>query len=973
MRRTFKTILALALLLASFAEASAQYYTLGSDPSCIRWRTIKGENFNVVYPAGMDSLAREYLFNFELARVRTQVALGIEGARVPLVLHPYNLNSNATAAWAPRRIDIYTTPPFNSGYADDWIHQLALHEGRHVGQMTHFTTGTFKVFNILLGEQAVGIGMGFYPAGWELEGDAVHSETDFSRAGRGRSADFLMHFRAMAAAGVEPRYDAYRFGSFYNYIPSKYAFGYLTETFMRDHSDYTVIGDIYHDFTRYWYDPSIINKAFQRYTGHTRRKNYQGALAYFKAQWALQSRERAPYTSFSSLVPAGKNDRYTTYYSPLQTGDGSVVAVKAGLRHFSQLVSIDSSGREHYVRPFASESLTSPLASPDGHTLVWSEIVPHPRWELQNYSVLRSYDLVTGKTRTLTRRTRYFNPAYSADGSTVSVTEYPAQGSSRVVLLSAETMRPLLQIPAPCGGQIHSTAFLGGRLYADAIVGDGLWGLYSRPADDPDAPWETEIEPQSQTILRLRAAENRLLLESDVDGITNIYAYDASRKTLQRLTNARHGAFYPSLASDGTLYYTDYDVTGYTPVKASRGNLLWEDTSMEHPFAYAEAERFTARSDSAAPALSAAEQAALRAAVDSLPERRYRKLSHLLNVHSWAPFYASINRIMDMSYDYYYQLAAPGITLVSQNALGNAVTLAGISRYNGHTAGHFNFSYSGLWPIFEINADYNERYRRDITYYSANNATDTTLINKPSLELSARCYTTINLGRGGVRSALIPQFEAEWSNDRYRGEGGPWRYSNDISAGLRYYRMLPVPKAARMPRLGFGAEVKAAWQAGGSGAENRLLYGYTYGYLPGFTLEQGLKLTLMGQKRLDDLTGGELVNNLAKVPRGYSSMPLGDYLKATADYSIPIALNDWQPVALLYLKRVNITPFADAAVNRLAQEGLQRMFSYGAACTVQGYIFRIGVQLEAGARLSRRMDPDGKWRTCVDFVSGLSL
>ena len=78
-------------------------------------------------------------------------------------------------------------------------------------------------------------------------------------------------------------------------------------------------------------------------------------------------------------------------------------------------------------------------------------------------------------------------------------------------------------------------------------------------------------------------------------------------------------------------------------------------------------------------------------------------------------------------------------------------------------------------------------------------------------------------------------------------------------------------------------------------------------------------------------------------------------------------------MALLYLKRVNITPFADAAVNRLAQEGLQRMFSYGAACTVQGYIFRIGVQLEAGARLSRRMDPDGKWRTCVDFVSGLSL
>lgn len=970
--RRLKTIIALALLLASPAVASAQYYTLGSDPSSIRWRTIKGENYNVIYPAGMDSLAREYLFNFELARVRTQVALGIEGAKVPLVLHPYNLNSNATAAWAPRRIDIYTTPPFNSGYADDWIHQLALHEGRHVGQMTHFTTGTFKVFNILLGEQAVGIGMGFYPAGWELEGDAVHSETDFSRAGRGRSADFLMHFRAMVASGVEPIYDAYRFGSFYRYIPSKYAFGYLTETFMRDHSDYTVIGDIYHDFTRYWYDPSIINKAFQHYTGYTRRKNYQGALAYFKAKWEQEYRQREPYTAFSSLVPAGKKDRYTTYYSPLQTSDG-VVAVKAGLRHFSQLVSIDSLGREHYVRPFASESLTSPLVTPDGHTLVWSEIVSHPRWELKNYSVLRSYDLATGKTRTLTRRTRYFNPSYSPDGSTIAVTEYPVQGSSRVVLLSVGTMQPEASIPAPCGGQIHNTAFLGSRLYADAIVGDGLWGLYSRPADDPDAGWETEIEPQSRSILRLRAAGNRLLIESDVDGITNIYAYDPSRKILQRLTNARHGAFYPSLTPDGTLYYTDYDVTGYTPVKASRGNLLWEDTSMEHPYVYQEAERFAARSDSAAPALGADEQAALRAAVDSLPEKRYGKISNLVNIHSWAPFYASINRIMDMSYDYYYQLAAPGVTLISQNALGTAVTLGGVSRYNGRTAGHLNFSYSGLWPIFEINADYNERYRRDINYYSANNATDTTLIKKPLLDLSLSTYTTINLGRGGVRSALIPQIEAKWSNDRYGNGEGIWRYANDICVGLRYYRMLPVPKAARTPRLGFGAEVKAAWQAEASGVENKLLYGYAYGYLPGLTLEQGFKLTLMGQKRPDGLSGGNLVKDLATVPRGYSSIPLGDYLKATADYTIPIACNDWRPLAMLYLKRVNISPFADVAVNSVAQECVQRMFSYGSAVTFQGYIFRIGVQLEAGARISRRMDPDGKWRTRVDFVSGFSL
>ncbi len=246
-------------------------------------------------------------------------------------------------------------------------------------------------------------------------------------------------------------------------------------------------------------------------------------------------------------------------------------------------------------------------------------------------------------------------------------------------------------------------------------------------------------------------------------------------------------------------------------------------------------------------------------------------------------------------------------------------------------------------------------------------------MKKPSLELSLSTYTTVNLSRGGVLSAIVPQIEVDWSNDRYSSDDGRWRYANDIRIGLRYYRMLPVPKAARMPRMGFGAEVKAAWQIGGAGAENRLLYGYTYGYLPGFTLDQGFRLTLMGQTRLDGLYGGVLVNNLASVPRGYSNMPLGDYLKATADYAIPIVLNDFRPVSLLYLKRVNITPFADAAVNRSAQQSLQRMLSYGSAVTVQGYIFRIGVQLEIGAQLSRRMDPDGRWRTRLDFISGVNL
>ena len=974
MKRLVKIISAIVLLFAFSAEGSAQYYTLGADPASVRWKTIKGDHFDVIYPRGMDSLARHFLYNFELERPRVQEAQKIEGAHMPLILHPYVLTSNATVVWAPRRVDLFTTPPFGHGYADDWAHQLAVHEGRHVAQCTHFTTGAFSVFHLLLGEQSVGLGMGFYPTGWELEGDAVHSETDFSKTGRGRDPDFLMAHKADFLSGRVRSYDTYRFGSYYNFIPSKYAFGYIVETFMRDSSEYHVMGNIYHDFTKIGVDLGVLNKAYRQYTGRTRRKNFRGAVAYFTEKWEEEYAMREPYTRFDKVV-GNPNDRYTIYHSLMPTGDdGDMLAVKVGLRHYSQLVSIDTAGRERTIRPFAEKSLTSPLIKMDDHTLLWSEIVAHPRWELKNYSVLRSYDLNTRRIRTLTHRTRYFNPAYSQDGGMVSVTEYMPEGGSRVVLLDAGDFKEQAVIAAPEGGQIHNTAWLNGRIYADAILGDGLWGLYSRPADDESAAWEVEIEPQTRKLMHLQTSGNRLMLESDVDGITNIFTYDPSRHTLAKVTNARFGAFDARFdAESGNLYYSDYDYMGYRPVKAARGDLLWEDTSFDNPYIFAEAERFAAQSDSVISALSVEGAAALRAKIDSLPERNYFKPLHWFNIHSWGPFYAGVHRIMNMSYDHIYQLVAPGVTLISQNKLGTAVSIMGYSYHDHRHAGHFNFQYSGLWPMFEFSVDVNDRAKRQLDYGSTAGDVVITDTADPSVEVMGAVYTKINMSRGGWQTGIIPRIEFKTSTDEYL-HGCRAHLGGDVIAGVRYYTMLPKTRQNRMPRLGIGAEVKGAYQMGAYNGVGKALYGYTYGYLPGFTLEQGLKLTASVQKRFDDYTTADALKNLAKLPRGYRDIPLNDYFKVTADYSIPIAINDWHPVPiLLYLMRFNVVPFVDYAQNRTPAGDIQNLLSYGSVLTMQCHVFRIGFEVEVGGRLSRYLDLDGKWKTRAEFVTNLGL
>ncbi|MCF0178056.1 MAG: hypothetical protein HUJ90_05470, partial [Bacteroidales bacterium] len=186
MKRSFVISLLFLLLLA--LPAKAQYYSIGDDPGSLKWNSLQSRHYKVIYPTALDSLARVYLLAFEKYRNVTDAGLGVSSADIPLVLHPYTSISNASVAWAPKRVDILTTPPYNRPYTNGWPKMLALHEGRHVTQMTHFTRGFWGGVAYVLGEQAAGAGIGIHTSGWFREGDAVDNETDWTNAGRGRNA-----------------------------------------------------------------------------------------------------------------------------------------------------------------------------------------------------------------------------------------------------------------------------------------------------------------------------------------------------------------------------------------------------------------------------------------------------------------------------------------------------------------------------------------------------------------------------------------------------------------------------------------------------------------------------------------------------------------------------------------------------------------------------------------------------------------
>lgn len=961
-------------------QASAQYYTLGSDPASVRWSRMKSNNFSIVYPDYMDSLARVYLYHFEKNRRLSDEGMGVSMVNIPLVLHPYTSLSNATVVWAPKRVDILSTPQFSGGYAQNWESQLSLHEARHIDQMTHYTKNFFKFLSYLLGEQSSGLGVGMYPSGWFLEGDAVHNETNFSDAGRGRSPDFLMDIKASIMEGENRSYDNWRYGSYRNYAPNKYTLGYLMHTTAMYYSgNYYYPGQILNAWTKEVYNLGIYNVAFMRYTGNTARKHFRAGIKLFREYFRqdLEQRGAPSYAEWLSLNP---NNYYTTYHSPVPMADGLIYTVKAGYEDFSQLISIDSSGEEKYIRPFAASGRVSQLRKSSDTTLVWSEIIPDRRWELADHSIIREYDITTKKLRNITNGTRYYNPTVSPDGSFMAVTEYPLQGCSNLVLLEKASGRATASIRAAGDGQIKQSVWVGDRLYVGIVTNNG-WGLYSVAVQDildgrGNDAWRCEIPDQTRTVENLNNFGEDIVFQTDLDGVTNLYSYSPATGDVTKLTNVPYGAFSPTFDdAEQMLYYTYYDNKGYHPVRTPVDSLVGRKADMDSAYRYYFADYFAEMAHSHVQPMSEEAGAALMDSISAIRPRHFSKTADIFHIHSWAPLYFSVNRIMKLSYEQYYQLAAPGATVLMQNLLGTAETQIGYSYHKGFHAGHLHFVYNGFYPAFELSADFNDRNKYVIRVMDGGGAkyavVDTTA--KPALEISSKMYLPINLSRSGVNSGLIPEIAFNYTNDVIEAQGQKSHYNMDLQYGVRWYMMLPQTKTALMPRLGLGLEFRGAYAKGNLNNSGLLGYLHAYGYLPGITKQQGIKLDVQYQYQTGDGNNGS-ITNLAKMPRGYQPYILRDYAKLSVDYALPIYIGDLQPTTLFYFMRVNLIPFVDCAIDNLRGPNKVHLWSYGTSATLQGHFFRIGAELQLGVRWSRWLDvPTGLWQNNFQFITSYSL
>ncbi|MGX8707956.1 MAG: hypothetical protein ACSW72_04295, partial [Bacteroidales bacterium] len=295
----------------------------------------------------------------------------------------------------------------------------------------------------------------------------------------------------------------------------------------------------------------------------------------------------------------------------------------------------------------------------------------------------------------------------------------------------------------------------------------------------------------------------------------------------------------------------------------------------------------------------AEEDSLLRRQIDSLESRRYSKILHGFHIHSWAPVYANVDRLMNdiggfdlTNFSNWYEYVAPGVTLISQNHLGTLVSVLGYSYHDHHHGAHAYFSYSGLYPKFDLAVDFNNRSQTHSEYqYSPDEGliVQTDTLARPGLNINAAMYVPLDFSRGGWFTTLTPRLNYVATNDSFRlldddaALDVDKRYTHAFIATLRFDTRLGRPTARLTPRLGFGAQLSGQMRLGPK-IENTTSYGFNaWMFLPGFGKEDGFKLSYARQFQpwgAYKYTGDY---NLVKMPYGYRREPLINYHRGTLE------------------------------------------------------------------------------------------
>lgn len=930
--------------LFTCVSMQAQFLDYGSDPARFKWNMVKLPHYNLVYPQGIDSMAYKYALYLENAYPHLQKTIGVGmQKKFPVILHPANMSSNGLVSWAPRRMELITTP---SSKLDgvSWDKHLVLHESRHVLQTSKVMSGWFKPLYYIIGEQAAGVAAFFLPS-WFLEGDAVGTETSMSNGGRGRLPEFNMSYRAQMLGDKDKNYsfDKWYLGSYKDYTGDFYALGYNLTSYARHRFGTDIWDKTTTRYVKRFFAIPMFSNAFKHNTGITIDELYNETYDFLRDEWMKMD---TGVITPNYLSPLGK--KYTSYRYPQAVNDSTVIAVKSGIQDINSLVSV-TNGKEKRLCYLGS--INSRL-NRVGNRVYWTEIVPGLRWTHENYSVLKQYDLETGKTTTLTPRQRYLAPSIDKEQRTAAVSRFTESGENQLVLVDLPTGKEQRYFTVPGNAFLKELTYGDdGTVTAVAVTDTGMSLLQ---LDTQTGAWKELLKTTSVNITAPLWSNGKLFFESGANGTNNIYCLNPADSVTYRLTSARFGAFDPSFTpAKDRLLYSDYQAGGYRIGALPVDSLKKEKADLSEPYhsplvtSLAEQEQFNLDSAVLHPV--------------AFEPRPYRKGLHTFKLHSWAPFYYDVAEAMNTGADDLSTIVKPGAMVLSQNTLNTAIMQAGWYYRKGAHHGKLAFTYMGWFPVIDIAADYGGK-AFDVSWITNDKEKEVAqgrTVNRTLLEAEARIYLPFNLTRNHYIRGIQPAFTYYFTTDKYQQyESRKYRNFQYILPEVLFYSYRRKALRDILPRWGY--QLRLQYMQSPFNTEN---YGSLYAgrlttYWPGILRNHSLMLRAGYQYQSVDNKTLYLPKHLIEKPRGYDFMyQTRQQFAFKADYAFSLFSPDLSLGQLAYIRRLRANLFYDLNRNQAAKGRVwTTQSSFGTDLIFDWNIFRMSFPLTTGVRLIQPID-----------------
>jgi len=906
-------------LAMSCRWASAQYYSTGQEPASIRWKQIKARHVKVVFPDYYESTAGWLAAYLDTVAPLISSSMNRQPRRIPLLLHTQSATSNALAAWAPARMEFYTTPGQDI-YAQPWLEQLSLHEYRHVVQISKLEQGLTKVIGLIFGQQGTAAILGLYVPPWFLEGDAICSETALSLSGRGRQPLFEMKLRTQLLEKGAYTFDKAVFGSYRDFVPNHYELGYHLVAWGRKEYGAGIWEHTLNRVAKRPYMVTPFQKGIRDVSGKRKKAFYETCMSELQALWEMQDAGmRAAGTSQISAGP----EQYTSYRHPFYVNDSLVLAMRSGLDDITRFVGIGAGGSERII--FTPGYLKTETLSYAAGKICWLETRPDPRWHNRSYTMVRIHDLASSKTNDLKVRMRLFAPALSADGSMLAAVHADSLGQYAILVMDARTARVLRQIPVPVNTFPQMPAWAGDEMLIAVLLGGE--GKCIAKFDLASGRNKMLTHWDHADISRPVYHAPYVFFTGSWSGISNIYALHLEQGGIYQVTASRFGALDPSLSDDGSmLLFSDYTATGHRILASTLNPDEWLPLS-KVGYRSAGLHEAIAVQESLAPEGS-------DMALTSYPSKKYSKAASLFNFHSWAPLGIDVS-----SYS-----IRPGVSVMSQNLLSSSFLSAGYGYNLAEEAGtvYGEYSYRGWYPVIDLYAGHG--LRREYVYIPGKTA-----ISWKETNLRAGLRLPLQFRKGRYQGSIQPQLYAQQSFRRISDES-PVSFRKDDIFSMGY--SLSLSRQAKMSYRdiypSWGQALGLYYRDTPFDRDNNsyLAAAVASLYVPGILRHQGLNIYAGYQQRQ---TGYYKFSDVVAYPRGYSGLQDEELFALRLTYVFPLACPDWSLGPVLYLKRIRGGVFGDYAEG--LDEGTGSVYrSCGADLIFETHILRFVAPFDLGVR-----------------------